>query len=201
MPQSFRVLWRAVIEFERYGWLFVITNLLAAVLSIPIVTLPAAYAALSHLSHAAQTGTTATYSDFWEGFKLYLWRGIVLGIVNIAILGILYVNFSSYGSQTSLLFRALRVVWITILVLWLGIQLYVWPILEEMEQPTLRGALRNAAVMVLLNPFFTLILLAVIGVVGLISTIVVAPWLLLTASLIACIGNAAVLNRLQVVRS
>jgi uncharacterized membrane protein YesL len=201
VTQALRVLGRAVVQFERYGWLYVITNMLSVLLSLPIITIPAAYAALSHLSHTAQTGVTASYADFWAGFKMHFWRGITIGAANVIVLGILWVNFHTYTMQTALPFVALRVAWIIILVVWLGVQLYVWPILEEMEHPTLRGAFRNAAVMMLSNSFYTLILLIAVGIIALISVVVIAPFLLITSSLIACISNAAVLDRLGKIKA
>ncbi len=201
MLPALRVLKRGIVQFEHYGWLYVVANLLAVLLSLPILTLPAAFAALSRLSHSAQTTQTATFSDFWDGFRAHFGRGIVLGIANIAVLGILWSNFSSYSAQTGPLFTLLRIVWIIILVVWLGIQLYVWPILEEMERPNLRGAIRNAAVMMLQNPMFTLTLLIAVAIITLVSAALIIPLVLVTGSMIACIANAAVIDRLEIVRA
>ena len=200
MLAALRVVRRAVGQFEHYGWLYVIANLMSVALSLPLVTAVAAYAALSHLSHTAQTTQTATYSDYWAGFRTHLWRGIGIAAINVVILGILWSNFSNYGAQTGLLFVALRTIWLIILIVWLGIQVYLWPILEEMEQPNLRGATRNAAVMMLQNPIFTVSLLAILAIIALISAALVIQWLLVTSSMLACIANGAVIDRLEIVQ-
>lgn len=197
MLRALQVLWRAIVEFERYGWLYIVCNLFAALISIPVVTAPAAYAGLSRLSHAAQTSPTTDFSEFWSGVRQHLWQGSLMGIANIAIFGILWVNFASYGSRTDLLFVILRTMWAIVLVSWISLQLYVWPILEEMEQPDLRIGLRNAAIMALQNLGFTFVLLIGIALIVLLSTITAVPWLLLTGSLVACIANAAVIDRLS----
>jgi uncharacterized membrane protein YesL len=197
---ALRVLRRAIGQFEHYGWLYVIANLMSIALSLPLFTAVAAYAALSHLSHTAQTTQTATYSDFWAGFRTHLGRGIAIAAANVVILGMLWSNFVYYGSQTGALFVALRTMWLIILIVWLAIQVYLWPILEEMEQPNLRGAIRNAAVMMLQNPIFTVSLLGVMAVIALVSAALVIPWLLVTSSILACTANAAVIDRLDIVR-
>lgn len=201
MRDALRVLWRAGVQFERYGWLYVVTNLMAVALSIPIITAPAAFAGLSRLSHTAQTGLTATYADFWQGVRDHFWRGIIAGIANVIVPGILWANFYGYRNQTDLLAVWLRLMWIVILVFWLGIQLYLWPMLEEMQQPNLRGAVRNAAIMLLQNPLFSLTLLVAVSLIAAISTALIVPWLLFSESVIACIANAAVLNRLEKYRA
>ncbi len=201
MLDALRVLKRGFVQFEHYGWLYVMANLASVVLSIPVITIPAAYAGLSRLSHTAQTTPTATFSDFWVGFRAHLWRGVAAAIANIVILGILWSNFASYIAQEDLLFTLLRTAWIIILVVWLSVQLYTWPILEEMKQPNLRGALRNAGVMMLQNPIFTLVLLAALTLIAILSIALVIPLFLVTGSMIACIANAAVLDRLEIART
>ena len=57
--------------------------------------------------------------------------------------------------------------------------------------------MRNALVMVLRNPLFTLALLIVIALLAALSTLLVAAWLLLTWGAISAIANAAVLDRLE----
>jgi uncharacterized membrane protein YesL len=198
---ALRALKQGIFQFEHYGWLYVLANLASVALSLAVVTIPAAYAGLSRLSHTAQTTPTASFADYWEGFRAHFWRGVAAGIANVVILGILWSNFASYSVRSDWLFVVLRGVWLIILVVWFGVQLYTWPILEEMERPNLRGAIRNSAVMMLQNPSFTLTLLVALAIITLLSTALVIPWFLVTGSMIACIANAAVLQRLAIVRA
>ena len=192
-----RVIWRGLVQFERYGWLYVAMNILTAVLSIPLITAPAAYAGLCHFSHTAQTSLTASFSDYWEGFRANLGRGIVVGIANIAIFGMLFSNSVYYASQTGLGFVALRIVWLTISVIAVCVNFYLWPILEEMEQPNLREGVHNALVMTLTNPIFTAQLLVVVMLLVSISMVTIVLLFLITGSLIACLSTAAVLDRFE----
>src|SRR5258707_2179475 len=130
MLAALRVVWLGIQQFEHYGWLYVLMNILAVALSIPIITAPAAYAGLCHLSHTAQTGITASASDFWEGFRANLGRGILVAIANIAIVVILWRNFLYFGAETSPLFYLLRGVWFVVVFMLVSVQLYLWPILE-----------------------------------------------------------------------
>lgn len=197
---ALRVFWRGIVQFERYAWLYILANMLSIALSLPIITIPAAYAGLCRLSHTAQTSPTTTIGEFWAGFRAALRPGIVVGILNVGVVGVLVVNFLTYRNQTGVLFIGLRTIWVIVLIGWFGVQLYLWPMLDEMAPATLGGGFRNAALMVSLNPVFSLTLLAIVVLVAAISTALAVPWLLLTSSLLACISNAAVLDRLALAR-
>lgn len=201
MIAALRVVWRGIEQFERYGWLYIVCNLFAVLLSFPIITAPAAFAGLSRLSHAAQTATTTGFSEFWSGMRDHFRQGLLMGIANLAIFGILWVNFTQYGGRTDLLFVILRIMWITILVSWVSVQLYLWPLLEEMDRPDLLLGLRNAGIMALQHMGFTFIILMAMIIIVVVSTITLVPWLLLTGSLLACIANAAVIDQLNAHRS
>ena len=140
-------------------------------------------------------------NDYWEGFRWSFRRGVAIGLVNIAVIVMLIVNFQSYMLQSSVWFVALRLVWILMFTGWVIVQLYVWPLLDELIKPTLRAALRNAALMVVLNPFFSLTLFLTVLLLVVFSTLFAVPWILLSLSLIVNIANAAVINRLDRARS
>lgn len=200
MWRALRVLWRGLVQFERYSWLYIVCNLLAALISIPIVTVPVAFAGLSRLSHTAQRSSTSDFTEFWSGVREHFWRGLLIGCLNVVIFVILWVNLRTYSSRTDPLVVILRAVWVTVLVVSPTLQFYLWPILEEMDRPNLIDGLRNAAVMALQNIGFTTVLLIGLTVVVALSTVLFVPWLLLTGSLIACIANAAVIEQLDAFR-
>ena len=74
----------------------------------------------------------------------------------------------------------------------------MWPVFYHMEKPSLWGALRNAALMVYLNPIFTLVIIISLIIVSAVSTALVAAWPLLTVSFFAVLATVSVLDRLNV---
>lgn len=115
--------------------------------------------------------------------------GLLFVIINI-------VNLMGYSRSINLQTSILRVIWLMALAGWFGIQLFVFPLLNAMEKPTLIGAYRNAAVMVFLNPLFSLSVGIVALLVVIISAIIPVALVLITGAALASIGNAAVQNRL-----
>ncbi|MBZ0281918.1 MAG: DUF624 domain-containing protein [Anaerolineae bacterium] len=197
MIAGLRVCWRAIRHLNHKGHIYIWANLLWVGLSLPIITAPAAWAGLVKMSHRAHTQPTASIDDFWEGFRENLKRGAVMALLNVVVIGINLFNLLSYASAPPTLpVLMLRWLWIFILVIWFMGQLFMWPLFYEMKQPSLVGALRNALVMIALNPVFTLGVGLGAGLVMAFSTLLVAAWILLTGSLLAIIGTGAVLDRL-----
>lgn len=194
---ALRVWWKTLRSVQFNGYLVVWACLCAALLSVPIITLPAAWAGLIRMTRTALISPHANLHDFWAGFREHLGRGAVLALMNAVIVGINVVNFLSYSGQTSALSFVLRGIWIVVLLAWFSIQLYFFPLWYEMEHPTFIGTLRNAAVMVLVNPVFTLLLWIGIAPLVALSTYFAALWLLLTPGILAALATTAVLNRLQ----
>ncbi len=196
MGAGLRAVWRGVLIFERFGWVFIVANLFAMLLSLPILTAPLAFAGLAHMAYAAHSAPTVHPDDFWRGVRRYRWQGLLLGALNFVFWALLYVNFATFSRQTGTFFWLLRGVWFMAALLWLLMLLYVFPILEEMERPHLGLALYNAALMAIKNPFFSAAVLFGVLLITLGSALTVVPFLLFTLSMLASIGSAAVLDRL-----
>ncbi len=197
MLDGFRVLKRALGHLNHRGYIYIWANLLWFVLSALVITAPAAWAGLALLSHRAHTQPSVSLSDFFEGFRVYFRQSLVLGLLNLVMVVVNVSNIISYRESIGILFDVFQVAWVLILFTWFSIQLYVWTLFYEMEQPNLIAAMRNAALMFLLNPFFTLSIWLGILLVVLLSLILVAPWALLTGSMIVILTTTAVLNRLE----
>jgi len=189
--------WRGWQHLNHRGYVYVWTNLAAIVISLGIVTAPAAWAAANYVSYLNFRQPNADLNDFWRGLRANLGRGLILAALNFVIVLINLTNLVAYAGETDLFYWLLRAVWVLALVFWFSMQLYLWPLFYQMERPTLTGALRNAAVMTLQNPGFTAGLWIVIVPLVVLSTVLGALWFLVTISALACFANAAVIDRLQ----
>jgi uncharacterized membrane protein YesL len=198
MVDGLLVLWRALRHVNQRGYIYIWTNIAWIALSLPIITSAAAWAGLIRMSQTALTTPTADFGDFWTGFRENLGRGAVMSLLNVVIIVINVTNLEAYRFQAGAGIDLLRVIWLLTLVIWFGTQFYMWPLFYRMEQPTLRGAMRNAVVMIVLNPGFTLVVWAGIGLLVILSTVLFPAWLLLTGGILAAVANSAVLDRLEI---
>lgn len=202
MLAAIRAVGRGLNNVRLSGYAYIWSNLAFLALSLPIVTLPAAWSALWRVGHVAQTEPTGADLDlFWETFKANLLRAMPWGAFMLAYGVVNFGNLLVYRTVDSGVISVLRIFWWLSTVLWAGILFYTWTIYYEMEQPTLVGATRNAAVMTLTNPVFTLVVLLSIVLIALVSVVLAALWVVLTWGAISAVSNAAVLDRLALFRA
>jgi uncharacterized membrane protein YesL len=192
-----RFWWRTLKHFNLRGYLYIWANLGFVVLSLPLLTMPAAWAALVRLSHLAQTTPHVELGDFWDAFKENFWRATALGLVTILLLLINRSNLYAYRAETGLFIWLLRGLWLSTLFIWFSLQIYLWPLFYEMKNPQLLPALRNAFFMLLRNPLFTSGLWLAMLLIGFLSSILPVAWILLTFSFFACLSASATLDRLK----
>lgn len=200
MIAGLQVTWRGIRTVWTAGYVYIWSNLAFIALCIPVVTAPAAFSALMRVAHAAQTQPHESDLDlFWETFKANLRRAFLWGLAHALFALVNFTNLFSYVGEPGLITSVLRGIWLAAGIAWVGILFYTWPLYYEMETPNLWGATRNAAVMVLQNPFFTITILAGMIIVSVVSTILMAMWLLLTWGIFAAVFNTAVQDRLKVI--
>jgi uncharacterized membrane protein YesL len=195
--EGLRAGWRGLQHLQHRGYQYIWANVLWVALSLPILTAPAAWAGLIRFSYYAHRQPNVSLDEFWQGFRENLKRSVLIGILNVVVVVVNVANLYAYQNVSGAGIAALRVVWLVALFGWFAIQLYVWPLLYAMEQPNLKGAYRNAAVMILLNPLFTLGIWFACAVVALLSVAFPVAWILLTGSALAAIANSAVQDRLR----
>jgi uncharacterized membrane protein YesL len=192
----FRSFWRGFKSFEHYGYVFVIANIMAMVCALPLITAPAAFAGMCRLAHAARFGPTCHTDDYWSGFRDYFVRGLIISALTAAVAFIVVTNLQAFSLQSNPVFIPLRLVWISGLLLWIGVVLYLFPLLERMERPNLWLGIRNAALMMIKNPFFSIVVIFGLVLLMVLSTLLVVPWAMMTMAVVANISTAAVDDRL-----
>src|SRR3954447_17679413 len=92
--------------FWRHLGTLVVANILWLLLSLPIVTWPAATAGLFHLVRRVvqeeldASPRDANLSDFWDGFRRYWLRSSVLSVIDLVGAGVIAVALVFYGGNT-----------------------------------------------------------------------------------------------------
>lgn len=187
-------------QFEKWGS-FILANLLWAVLSIPLVTMPAATAGLFAVMSARARGKQPDlFPTFLGGMKrLWLKATLLMGI-NLAAGALVAVNLIvlpqiggrdpiAYLSGSATLFGGLAL---------LLVNLYAWPLLGLTDVPFKR-LLTYAAAMAFAHPLWSLgVLLLTILPVAVSLLLPQGIFLIATASacaLIACAGTWRVIRR------
>ncbi len=202
MLTGFRAFLRGLNDVRRQGYVYIWANLAFVACSIPLVTMPAAYAALCKVAHHAQTEPYGADLDlFWETFKRHLWTALPWGLAMAVAAFVIITNMVAYAWVPGVAVQALRMTWLLGLTAWAGLLIFTWPMYFEMVEPTVWGATRNSFVLILRHPIFTAILVACLLILSIVSTLTMVAWALLTCGAIAAVGNAAVIDRLALYRA
>jgi uncharacterized membrane protein YesL len=203
MKQVFRVLWEALKDLWDELSLLILMNAVSALLVIPVVTFPPALAGLWHTANRLTNEKSIHWRDYFEGFRRYFWKAWGLALLNILVAAVVFTNISFYTpGNTPFEINPTLSIWIRglflgIVFLWLIIQMYLMALLLEQQDQRLRVALRNAAVLAVANPGFTLVLALLLLIVAVISTLFPVLWFAITLALFAVVCNKAVLHLLE----
>jgi uncharacterized membrane protein YesL len=203
MGQAFRVFWEALKDFWDELFLLMLMNVVTVLLMIPVVTFPPALAGLWNAANLVAQGRAIHWSDYFEGFRRYFWKAWGLALLNILVAIVVLTNLRFYTPVNApfkinpTLSLWIQAVFVGIALLWLIIQMYPLALLLEQEDQRLRVALRNAAVLLITSPGFTVVLVLLLLIVAIASTVFPVLWFLVTLALYAVVCNKAVLHLLE----
>ena len=187
--QAFLAWWRELIPLT-------LLNLLWLGLQLLIITAAPATAALYVVAQSVLAGDSASWDEFWVSFRLHFWKATRWGLLQVLIYFVGAFNFFYYAEAGGLMWGLFKIAWGGGLILWTILQLLYWPLLLEAEDQSIRNTLRNALVMLTLNPGSVLSLTLATFAVVVVSLFTTAPVGLLMMTLIALLGTATVQKQL-----
>jgi len=163
------------------------------VCSIPILTMPAATAALFHVTVRLSDGREAVPADFFRAFRRYFWRAEALGALNLAAAGLILANLAFYShlsGSLKILGVLLAGLCIWLLLLLGMVQVFAWPLLvwRKVGMGTL---LKRAALITLDNPGTAFGVGLAIALFGGFAVVTVAGFIFFGAGACAMLAAAA----------
>lgn len=153
------------------GWLWLVTN--GPWWIVPLVALPAgpATAALAVVARRCARELHVDRSYYFLGLKTFWRQGLALSAIGAIGLTLMGLNLTFYFVQQNPLLQVLAVLWAYLSLLWLSVQLYVYPILVSMERPGVLSALRLGIAAALANPLFSFLLIVIAGALTALSVL------------------------------
>ena len=183
--------------FWRHLGMLVVANILWLLLSLPIVTWPAATAGLFHLvrrvvqEELETSPRDANLGDFWDGFKRYWLRSSVLAAIDLTGIGLITLALIFYGGSTQEPLRWLVGPIGLVGLAWITAQLYVYPLLLQRPGSRPWEIMREALLMALGYPLSSLSLLVTVLVLLIAAVALAGPVLFVFFSAIAMLQTVA----------
>jgi len=156
VKHAFRIAWWSL--RDTYEELFVLigANLLALVLFIPIVTGPPALAGLHYLGFHIANEKRVEFGFFWEGFRSCFLDSWKLAALNVLVFGVLGIDIWFYMVKVQGVWQVAGLVGVWMLLVWALAQLYTFPLMVRQEERKLFLLLKNAVLLTLAYPVFSL---------------------------------------------
>jgi hypothetical protein len=127
--------------------------------------------------------------DQWDGFRFHARAALGFWVISLVGTAVIAANLVVYSGSHLAAFRLLQILWIYILLFWLALHLYVYPLLMRQEgQPLL--VYRNAFVMMARRPLFSAIV-ATVWLLVLILSVIAGPILIVGFAISAAIQQVA----------
>jgi uncharacterized membrane protein YesL len=190
------LIWQALKKSAADFWdeilYLMIFNLIWAIGSLFLIPLPFLTFGLWYTAHDISQGKGINFSTFW-GHLRQTWRpALIWGAINLGIGLVLILNLNFYANMGTQWAGVAQIMIIAIALFWSIVQLVALTLYPHLEEPGFRLATRNAGTLVAKYPLPVLALVAIFGLIGLLTSIFPALFLLGTISLMAVFANRMV---------
>lgn len=179
-------------------WTILIVNLLFIFANLLVITGPPATLALFFYANRIAHEERATERDFLQAMRTYwkpAWRW---GFMNILLIGLLTGDYYLVDnlSDNTRMASFIQGLYLTLLAIWLLLQLFAIPFLFEQTEPQVFQALRNAAVFLKRNLIFAVVFGLLLTLSLIAGTLLFMLTLAFGGAFVAFAGNHAVLRDL-----
>jgi hypothetical protein len=172
--------------------LLIFFNLAWLALQIPLVTGPAATAAMYAIAQRLANGEFIAPRHGLEALRGMFAPALIWGVINLLIVGVLVANFWLYQSATGWLWTGARLVWGVIGLGWFAVNLFYWPFWLVQEQRSLQITFRNSFLFLAKRPGLALTLVVISAILIVVSVLATLPLAAALMAWLALIGVLAV---------
>ena len=162
---------------------------------------PIVSGALCFVTNQMTHGVVVNMGTFVTGLRQYWLKSLVVGLINLLVVGLLLLNIQFYAlvMQGSWTYFAVAA-WVLVTLYWFSAQIYWFPFILELENEKVFVALRQALMMVIISPGFSLTMAILLAMLTILCIALTIPVPLFMAGLLLLIINRATRNRLDFVQ-
>jgi len=163
---------------------------------LPIVTIAPVTMATNRVANRIANYKRVDNGFFWEALRQHIGRGWLLMLLCVGAPAAVVFNIWFYANSQGYL-RIVGIAWMWMLLLVLMIIQYVFPLFWQQDDPSIKLALRNATILALRNPLYTILIVLFQLVLLALCVGLTLPLVLLWPALVALTGNFALAGLLQ----
>jgi hypothetical protein len=166
-----------------------------------LLPLPVISGGLCFVANQITHGRFVGWRTFVTGVRRYWAKSLLVALINVVVLFLIGVNLRFYLVVVKSAWANFALAaWMVVAVYWLLAQIFWFPMLMEMKDEKLFVALRNALAMVIVTPWFSIVLGLLILLLIVACVVLTIPAALFLAALLLLISNHATRSRIAHVR-
>ncbi|KAA3656274.1 MAG: hypothetical protein DWQ04_31585 [Chloroflexi bacterium] len=193
----FRLAFNALRNWWGDWWNQVMMNIVWFLSILTVILAPPAIFAMYQQNKQVAEGSTSSAREMFKSYRSLFVISWLWMLTNLAVYFVLYTAFGFYGSSSTAWGFWGVIVVVIITLMWLMLQLYTVPVLMWQDEMSLKLAWKNAAVLLLQAPLFSIIFLLFTVIIWIISAISGALMVFGGISLTSVLGCQVVYGRLQ----
>lgn len=168
---------------------FFVKSLIAIVPVVLIVAAPPAGAAF-HVTGLILNGRDAALCDFTIGLRRFFLRSLGVMAAHVGVLGVVAADIAWFLTRPGTALKVIGGLWLYALLFLAMMTLYYFPIMVQ-QDVGFRKIFKRAALLVLANPFYSLVILVFEVVITALCVFLAPAFSLLYMGVIAFAGNRA----------
>jgi len=130
----------------------IIVNILWALLTLPIITAPGAMAGLFYATNKLAKNEVINSRIFFDGFRKFFWVSWRWALLNIIVFLAIYMNYEYYLNADGPNAKWLLGIVIGFGIIWIMLQLFIFPLLIEQYEKGLLNAVRSSILLFFKHP-------------------------------------------------
>ena len=160
--------------------------------------LPIISGALCFVTNQIARGKAVGWGTFVTGLRCYWAKSLGVAVINLVVIALIASNIQFYGLILQGTWTNFAVsIWLVIGLYWLITQIYWFPMILELESEKVLEALRNALVLVIISPGFSVTAAVILAILTILCIVLTVPLLLFMTVLLLLISNRATCDRLS----
>jgi len=161
---------------------------------LAVLVVPLALAGIFYVTNRTANGNAIHVYDFFQGIKRYWWRSWIWLIANVVVGFLVYISMGFYTNLASGFFQILvGGFWLGVGLIWAMMQIYFWPMLMTQQTPNLLRAWRNAFVLVVREPLYSLLIGICLILISFLCVLFPIAFMLIYMAIFSLICNNATL--------
>jgi len=197
MRNAFSVTRYALGLWWREFILFIFFNIIWLILQVPVITGPAATAAMYVVARRFFEEGSLYPIDGLQALRQTFLPSIKWGAVNFLVVTAIIVDFWAFQNNAGIGWSLLRLAWGTIGLGWFAVNLFYWPFWLAQRDRSLVTTLRNGALFILKRPALSLPLVLFSLALIIISVLTTLPLATVLMAWLALISVIAVEEELK----